>query len=478
MFRRVIAGFFLGPALLIGSFSWAGFLALRTVFDSSRSATIAQELFDNEEVRSQLADNIASAVEAALPDEVSIDRPQVAAAAERILADPQVENLVIEAFSSTHAAFLGEGDAPRTLDLTPVAAMVRQQLASTAPALAARMPADESFVVTLPTDQIPDASPVSDFLRKTVPVMAAISVIGLLIALLATSDRPSVLKRAAGWAIGTTAVYLIIGLGIPELLRRFAPDQAKVVAALLTALLRSTLVPSVILAIVGGVLLVLAFAWPDRSSRRPRAAVAAVVPVAPQQPVAAPVAHTQSWPVMPQPVPQLAAQPVSRPTPTPAPQPAPPPLPPTPAPGSTLDPPPAPVPVPSPLPPPAAVSQPAVSEPPAQAAEPAVVEPPAQAAEPAVSEPPAQAAEPAVSEPPAARQPIPPPTVLPTRATASEPVDLPAWTGEPASTPAKQLAPKWVDGHGWVLDPDDPRPPPDNARWVEGVGHVVPGPPP
>ncbi len=346
MFRRVIAGLFLGPALLIGSFAWSGFIALRTVFDSSRSATIAQELLDNEEVRSQLADNIGTALTAALPDGVSISRPEVAAVAQRILADPRVENLVIQAFSATHRAFLGEGDAPRTLDLSPVAAMVREQLVSAVPGLDERLPAAEPLVVTLPTDQIPNARPVRDFLTKVVPILAAISLVGVLIALLATSDRPSVLKRAAGWAIGTTAVYLTIGLAIPGLLRRFAPAQAKVIAALLTALLRSTLTPSIILAMVGGGLLVAAFAWPDRSERAP--AVAAPLP--------------------------------------------------------------------------------------------------------------------------------PPRPVLPTRASAPDSVDLPAWTGEPA--PVKRPAPNWVDGHGWVLDPDDSRPPPPNSRWVEGIGHVIPGPPP
>jgi len=430
MFRRVIAGLFLGPALLIGSFSWAGFLALRTVFDSSRSATIAQELFDNEEVRSQLADNVAAAVEAALPDEVSIDRLQVAAAAEKILADPQVESLVIGAFSSTHSAFLGEGDAPRTLDLTPVAAMVREQLVSAAPALAAMIPADQPLVVTLPTDQIPDASPVSDFLSKAVPIMAAASLAGLLIALLATSDRPSVLKRAAGWAIGTTAVYLIIGLGIPELLRRFAPDQAKVIAALLTALLRSTLLPSVILAVVGVALFVAAFVWPDGSSRAKAVATVAVTPtalVAPRQQAPMLGPRTETWPAMPPAVQQPAPSSVLEPPPVQQP-----------APSSVLEPPPMPPPVQEPTSTPPLAPEPAP---------PVVIEPAA-----------------------------PPPTVLPTRATASESVNLPAWTGEP--DPVKWLPPKWVDGHGWVLDPDDPRPPPANAKWVEGIGHVVPGPPP
>jgi len=433
MFRRLIAGLFLGPALLIGSFAWSGFIAGRTVFDSSRSTTIAHELLDNEEVRSQLADNIGSAVAAALPDGVTVDKADVSAAAQTVLADPEVEGLIITAFSSTHRAFLGEGDAPRTIDLTPMAAMVRDQMVAAVPSLDSKLPASQPLVVTLPTDQIPNASPVRNFLRTSVPYLAAISLVGILIALLATSDRPSVLKRAAGWAIGTTAVYLIIGLGVPELIRRFAPDQAKVVAALLTALLRSTLTPSIILAVVGAVLLMAAFAWPQQAEKVAVAAAPsqAQPPLQRRQP-AAPAPRPNEWPAMP-PVQQKRPAPLPPPPAIPTPVPAP--LPPPPA---------VPTPVPAPLPPPPAVPTPA----------PAPLPPP-----------------------PAPSAPQPPnPEVLPTRANASDPLDLPAWTGE--IEPPKRLPPKWVEGHGWVLDPNDPREPPPNSRWVEGVGRVVPGPPP
>ncbi len=421
MFRRVIAGLFLGPALLIGSFAWSGFIATRTVFDADRSSTIAQELLDNDEVRSQLADNLGSAVEAALPEEVSVERSDVEAAAERILAAPEVERLIIEAFSSTHHAFLGEGDAPRTLDLTPLASMVRSEIVAAVPSLDDQLPPAAPLVVTLPTDQIPNAGPVDDFLRKAVPLLAAISLVGLLIALLATTDRSAVLKRAAGWAIGTTAVYLIIGLGIPELLQRFAPDQAKVVAALLSALLRSTLVPSIILAVVGVGLLIAAYAWPDGPRSKPEPAAA------PQQ------RRLVRTPVAPQP---------------------------------------------------AQVSQPAQAAPSIAPprVEPPVVEPPVVETMPVMDVAPSASSN--LPAPPGgpAETPDPDetagsgPQILPTRAHHPSPVDLPAWTGESEGPPV--LPPRWVEDHGWVLDPNDQRPPPSNARWVEGVGHIVPGPPP
>ena len=54
MFRRVIVGLILGPALLIGSLAWSGYLALETVFDEERSETIARELLDNDEIHDRL----------------------------------------------------------------------------------------------------------------------------------------------------------------------------------------------------------------------------------------------------------------------------------------------------------------------------------------------------------------------------------------------------------------------------------------
>ena len=487
MFRRVIAGLILGPALLIGSLAWSGYLALQTVFDEDRSATIARELLDNEQVREQLAANIGTAIETALPDQVPLSAEQVDAAALAVLNDPRVTNLVIDAFGQTHRSFLGLNDVPQTLDLNPVAAVAREQIATISPDAASAIPADTDWSVELPTERIPNSSPVKDFLETSVPYLAGISIVMALISFITTSDRPSVLRRAAFWAMGTTAVYLLFGYGVPALLRFIFPDQAEIFAALLTAVLRSTLVPSIVLAGVGVALLVASWIWPDEPRRNePR------------------VVHQPA----PQPGPQYArpAQPAQRPAaaaPTPA-QPAAAAVPPptthiAPARPQTSAPPHQPVTPPSTpvvratppsnpvLPPDATV----VNDPPAFDP----FAPPRQPAAPTAPTSPADDFPPPIvtgaeaGPPPAVAPPTEPPPfrpTLPTRASPSEPVSLPAWTGDlspaPDATPTggvpKARPPRWVDGHGWVLDPDDDRPVPPNARYVEGVGYVVPGPPP
>ena len=506
MFRRVIAGLILGPALLIGSFAWSGYLALQTVFDEDRSATIARELLDNEQVREQLAANIGTAIETALPDEVPLTAEQVDAAALAVLSDPRITNLVIDAFGQTHRSFLGLNDVPQTLDLNPVAAVAREQIATISPDAAAAIPADTDWSVELPTERIPNSSPVKDFLETSVPYLAAISIVMVLISFLTTSDRPSVLRRAAFWAIGTTAVYLILGYGIPALLRVVFTEQAEIFAALLTAVLRSTLVPSIVLAAVGAALLVASWIWPDER-RQPQPRVV-------QQPVPQAQPQPQYRPATPAPRPAPAAQAAP-----PAAQPGPATPPPTthiaPARPQAAAPPQQPVTPPStPVVPATPPSNPVIPSDATVANDPARHDPFAPPAEPAARPssdshdpfaPPPAPSTPSADEfpppivtgadagpgtvPPSATPPTEPPPfrpTLPTRASPAEPVSLPAWTGDlspsPDATPTggvpKARPPRWVDGHGWVLDPDDDRPVPPNARYVEGVGYVVPGPPP
>lgn len=418
VFRRAIAGVILGPALLIGSFAWWGFLAQRTVFDESRTETIAEELLDNDAVVDQISANIGRSLEAAMPESVPLTEEQVDAGARIILEDPVVRSSIIAALGTTHRAFLGLDDAPAEIDLGPALESARTRIGAVAPSVGEALP--DQFVVELPTERIPDASPVGDFLEGAVPVLAAISVVMALLALLTTSDRPKVLGRAARWAIGTTAVYLILGLGVPFLLRMVFPDQAEVLAALLTAVLRAAVVPSIVLGLVGAGLLAASMFWPDRD-RRPAATPApsrrAPAPAAAPRSAARPVAPPAARPSTPPPV---AAPPI-------APRPG--------ADATTAIPAATPTPVPPPAPPPSAPRTP---------------------------------------------PPVSPTTPRPTLPTRAKPPERPGpVVPEPAPEPATRwLPPTWVEGHGWVMDPDDPREPPNNARFVEGVGWVVPGPPP
>lgn len=441
MIRRSVAGLILGVSLLVGSFAWAGFVSLRTVLDPDRSAEVAEELLDNEEVRLQLIDNIAGAITVAIPAEIPVEDAAVQQAAQAALANPELEALLLTAFADTHAAFLGEGDAPQNLDLTVVATSARDALVQASPSLDAVLPAAPVLNIPLPTEHVPDVSPLRSFLQRVVPIMAVGAIGGAVVALVSTTDRPAILRRAGFWALTTTAVYLLIGLGIPWLLRRTAPDGAEVVAALLTAMLRSVRMPSIVLGVVGAGLLVSSMAWSTASragrSDRPRR----LDREASSPPRSAPAGRASSS--------------VGRPV----------------APGSSTS---------QAYPPGYALRQ---SAPSPQAASPGC--PP----RPATGHPQAGSPGPypdSVADPTSVFADIPPPRESPPRpagaAADTSAADAPPRPTVSASTPDVNpnvaFAPRWVEGHGWVLHPDDPRPLPASATWVDGVGHVVPGPPP
>lgn len=455
MFRRVIAGIILGPALLIGSFAWWGFLTLRTVLDETRSQTVAEELLDNEAVTDQITANIGRALQSAMPDAIELSDEQVDQGAEIIFDDPVVRDLIIASLGTTHRAFLGLDDAPATIDLGPALASARARVGAVSPGVAEQLP--ETFTVELPTERIPNASPLKSFLERVVPMLAAVSLGMVLLAFLTTSDRSKVLGKAARWAIGTTAFYLLVGLGLPALLRRIAPDQAEVVAALITALLRAALTPSIVLGGVGVVLLAASMFWPDGSRPSRRAAAPAPAPAPAAVATSAPVARRVA--PAPAPRPNPPSQPTTRPVARPAPSGA----------DATTAFPAAPAPPPAPRAP----------IPPPGSARPDLAR--------RADEPPPTANLAPAADPHA---PAPHRPTLPTRAKPPESTDFPAWTGDPVPggepPPAPEpeveqprwLPPKWVDGHGWVMDADDPRDPPSNARHVDGIGWVVPGPPP
>jgi hypothetical protein len=308
-----------------------------------------------------------------------------------------------------------------------------------------------------------------------VPILAIAAAAGAVFALVTTTDRPSVLRRAGTWAIGATLFYLAIGLGLPWLLRNYAPDGAEIFAALLTAFLRSVVTPSLVLGGVGLALILVSALWPEgareRAPRQPRRAApeprraASAVPTrpAPQrarpaqqspgmaaaggvavtQPGPAPSAYpdqTSAYPAQRAPYPDQTSIYAAQRPPYPdqaSPYPDGPPQPMPPRPSAFADPAPRP-----------GTSVFADADTPA--------------ADP-MSQAPGPYADPAPRPAPAPGDPA--------ARSGTERMSAAAVRGG-------WLPPRWAEGHGWVLDPNDPKPPPSNARWVDGVGHVVPGPPP
>lgn len=519
MIRRSIGGAILGFALFVGSFAWSGFVALQTVFDPDRSREVAEELLDNDEVRAQLAENLSGAIASLIPREVPVEEGLVEQVTVQLLNDPTVEQTILTAFTDTHAAFLGEGDVPGQIDLSAVAAVARQNLVTAAPQLDTVVPASPPLVVPLPTDRVPNASPVRSFLQAAVPVLAAVAAFAAILALVATNDRPSILRRAGTWALTTTAIYLVLGLGVPYALRQYAPDQAEVIAALLSALLRSLLVPSIALGLAGLALLGISAAWSasrarggGRDSRRPPDPDAAH-----RRQVSGMDTRRRSRQVTaaPPPQPDPYGRPTERPPATYSPGPAararppaqaPPPRPAAPPPTQPVRPVPQSDPVPE-----APVTSPYPDEVPASSPYPDEVhyrethpedqwphlDENAPSPSQPTAEPPESAASSVFADVPLPADPVPPTFTTPPQA-APPAVPSPApetpasesgrsvFDTDPGEPPPPERAPsrpsappvgaRWNAAHGWILDPDSPDPLPEGAIWVDGVGYVLPEP--
>lgn len=256
----------LGISLWIGSLAWTGFIMLETVLDPARSEAVADALLDDPAVHDQLVDNIAAGVEASLPAGAPVDRAAVEDAAETALDSPEVEALLRSAFVDTHRAFLGEGEAPDSIDGAAFGTAARDALVSERPELDGVLPAAPSLEVPLPTERVPDLGPVRRGLETGVPLLAAVAAAGAVAALLVTSNRPAILRRAGIWAIGLSSIILLVGFGIPALARRVFPDQAEVVAALVAALAGASRGPALVLAGAGLAGILVSFVWRPASS--------------------------------------------------------------------------------------------------------------------------------------------------------------------------------------------------------------------
>ncbi len=283
MLRRSLATLILSVSLFVGTLAWSGFVALRTVLDADRSQAVAEELYDDPMVRDQLAKNIATAVGATIADDVPISQAQLNTAAKAALDSPAIEVLVVDAFVATHRAFLGEGEAPESLDAGAFGAAARDALVAQQPALDAVLPPSPQFEVPLPTDRVPNAGPIRDFLERAVPVLALVSTVGILFALVATSDRPAVLRRAGFWAIGASALFLVFAFGVPWAGRQFAPDQSAVIATIVGSLAATTRGPALAMAMAGAAAIGVAVVWKraPRRSAPPPARPAATMPPPP-----------------------------------------------------------------------------------------------------------------------------------------------------------------------------------------------------
>ena len=293
MGRRLAGGVLVGFGLVAASLAWVCLSMSRTVLDPERSEAIAEDVYRDPEVRAQLERSMATAVDEAIPEGVTVSRLDITDAAERALDDPAVEQLLVGGLVRAHQRFLGadpDPDEPIVVDGTALAAATRVELVNAQPELAAVVPEVPSIAVTLPTDSIPDAGGLRGRLVAATALLAAVGAGLVVAAFVVTNDRARVLRRVGFWLIGAAAFWVVIGTALPSLAHLMLPDQAAIIAAIWGVAAGGMRQPSITAAVVGVAALVLSVVWMagsaiarrygNRPARREAAPAPAYVPVA------------------------------------------------------------------------------------------------------------------------------------------------------------------------------------------------------
>ncbi len=267
--RRGLAGLILGLALVVASVSWAGFIMTRTVLDPGRSERLADQLFENAELRGVLASRLASSISGTLPGSVVVPDSSLRDAADLALDNPAVQGLVQQAIVDTHRNALEGNVQPVVIDGEALATALRSSLIEIRPELDGTVPPAPAVSIELPTSGLNFLGTIRSFVERTTMITAAIALLGALVSMAITSDRPSVLRRVAFWAFGAAVFWLVVGFGIPWIAAAIGPASAAIVTAVIDVFFGAMIRPAIIMGMVGGVLLALSYFWRALSIRRP-----------------------------------------------------------------------------------------------------------------------------------------------------------------------------------------------------------------
>lgn len=267
--RKGFAGLVLGLALVIASISWAGFIMSRTVLDPGRSERLAVQVFDNEELRSVLVTRLAESLGDALPGEVVVPSQTLELAASLALDNPEVQRLVRTAIVDTHKAALEGNAEPVVIDSSILSNALFDSLVQTNPNLETIVPVVPSTSVELPTSGLNFLGSIKGFADRVTLLAALAALAGGSIALMVTSDRPSVLRRVSFWAFGAALFWLIVGFGVPLLAGLIGPTSSAVTTAAVDVFFGAMITPAMVMAGVGVGLAVTSVAWASAATRHP-----------------------------------------------------------------------------------------------------------------------------------------------------------------------------------------------------------------
>ena len=285
--RRSLSGLVLGLALIVGSLSWASYVLTRTVLDPSRSEAFADQVIDNQRLRSALIGRLADGLAESVPFDAPVPRQALESAAEDALNEPGIADELKRALVLVHQNALNGVEEDVVLDASVLGLAARNQLVGDRPGLEGQVPEAPRIEVQVPTSGLAFLGTVKSGVKTFTLYSGAGALLAGLLALIVAKDRPRILRRVAVWAFGTAAFWLAMGIGVPIAVEILAPASAAVVAGAIEVFFGSMIRPAIIMAAIGGGLLVLSALWPSVARRRPAKSIHARPIEAPAVPVMA-----------------------------------------------------------------------------------------------------------------------------------------------------------------------------------------------
>jgi hypothetical protein len=266
--RNGVASLIMGVSLVIASFTWSGLVLRRTVLDPQHSERLAEVLIDDPAVRQALSSRLTEAVIEEIPAELAVSRQTVESGTAAALDDPQVRRLLIDGLIDVHRQALAGVDTTVSVDAEPLGVAAARSLADQRPELADTIPRLPLATIEMPTGFLSALADLDRAIDRYLLVGFAVATSGIGLTLLVARSRARVLRKVAGWGLGSAAFWLIAGFGVPALFHAVAPTSAAVAAAAIEVFLGSMIGPALVMAVLSTALFAGTFAVPRWERRR------------------------------------------------------------------------------------------------------------------------------------------------------------------------------------------------------------------
>jgi hypothetical protein len=269
--RSTLASLLAVVAVLLVPFADLGVWVQRELVGTTSFVRLGEQVLDRAEVRDALSERVVSDLSGKVPGVAGREetlRPIVST----VLASPSVRPALDSVLASTHDQ-LRNGHDPLQLDVTPVLPVLRAQLPAT---LASRVPS--GLAITPVTVLRKQDAPV---VWETVQVVQGAALVVPLLALAAFAGALLAARRRGTVCVVVGTATLIASLGLLALLKpgrslleqqQGTPTQRSAFLAGYDAVTRSFVQQTVVLAVLGGLVIVIGFIviWQESRRARPR----------------------------------------------------------------------------------------------------------------------------------------------------------------------------------------------------------------